>query len=466
MNVDSTFVIFLGDSTSIGCYRQGVASVEAVDTVGPSDIKGWASTVKTTMEKNGYHGQGAVIALSSALCLSATFSARDLPNRSRRQFLAFRLEEYLPYSVEDLVFDFVGANDHCLGIAAQWETVGKWVRELESIGVTIELIAPTAILAAQKLALDFPNDANPIILFENHSGAYDALQLNTGRPNHWFSTTEIETASMHIRYMGLQSHDPMSLLTAGCSATTLKYIQTLPEISRDDMQPYQADRNESAEHLATQAAYLIRIGKIASWIQLRRDRLAPPSPWRPVRNHVAALFSAAAVFLLSIALALIVQANRYRSASRQSQDQVADIFKQVFGRPPDSPNVRGRLVSEERRLSALSGDSVDDPMLNDHRVLSMLNELLRSLPRQTRFRITELRFSGADVQLEGQTRSHGDADVIADQLRRIGGFTVQAPHSENLVGENGRNEGVSFTISAARSSKPSGPTALAAGGTP
>ena len=74
----------------------------------------------------------------------------------------------------------------------------------------------------------------------------------------------------------------------------------------------------------------------------------------------------------------------------------------------------------------------------------MFGDALRSLPKGTRLRILDMEFSPEGLQLEGQVRTHGDADVIAAGLRAVGGYAVDPPHSEARA----EGKGISFTIDA------------------
>ena len=62
-----------------------------------------------------------------------------------------------------------------------------------------------------------------------------------------------------------------------------------------------------------------------------------------------------------------------------------------------------------------------------------LRDLLAGLPADLRFRVLEVRLDGSSFALDGQVRSHGDADAIAASLR-AGGFWVDPPSTEQLSG--------------------------------
>jgi hypothetical protein len=63
------------------------------------------------------------------------------------------------------------------------------------------------------------------------------------------------------------------------------------------------------------------------------------------------------------------------------------------------------------------------------------------LPAGVRFRVTEIRLDDNTFTLEGETRSHSDAEAIAAALRRRSGFSVASPRTEQRPGR-----GVGFTL--------------------
>lgn len=74
-------------------------------------------------------------------------------------------------------------------------------------------------------------------------------------------------------------------------------------------------------------------------------------------------------------------------------------------------------------------------------------QCLRRLPTDLRYRLVELRIDGDKLYLEGQTKSHSDAEMLATALRRAvpspepkpgktnptsPGFVVEPPRSDQM----------------------------------
>jgi hypothetical protein len=128
------------------------------------------------------------------------------------------------------------------------------------------------------------------------------------------------------------------------------------------------------------------------------------------------------------------------------------------------------LAAELRRLKALAGDDegVDSGSAGDEGspaelwsassqrsvlLLLLLRQALALLPAPEvlRYRVLELRLDARRLQIEGQARSHGDAEAIATALRNGGIFDPEPPRSEQLPSKPGDAvpPGVSFSLVAA-----------------
>ena len=202
------------------------------------------------------------------------------------------------------------------------------------------------------------------------------------------------------------------------------------------------------------AGVLAGEGQVA--IQFRRDSLAPPEPLRRVRGPLTLAVVAAAGAGLSLAASMLAVARAYDARVSQCQSLDRAFYRQGLGTQasPDA-RVTAELAREARRLQALSGTlgppatasrgpsvPAAAPFRRPRSALRMLADVLEALPRDVRFRITDLQLSPEQVQVEGQGRTHGDADAIADGLRGLGGYAVDPPHSE----VHGSTPGVSFTV--------------------
>jgi hypothetical protein len=163
------------------------------------------------------------------------------------------------------------------------------------------------------------------------------------------------------------------------------------------------------------------------------------NPWgkleRPIRVAV----------LLSLVLLAVVSAGAwYRSTLyRAEADRLVVQEQAVFGRLyPNTrvpPGVRRFLASESSRLSALSGAGTLLP--DQPAALDTLQKVMAGLPPGLRLRIGDVRIEPGEVLIEGQARTHGDAESIARGIATSANLAMESPRTETLV-----KGGVAFTL--------------------
>jgi hypothetical protein len=173
--------------------------------------------------------------------------------------------------------------------------------------------------------------------------------------------------------------------------------------------------------------------RAAPWVELRRG-LGALDRLRPVRTPLRFAAAAVGLCMVSACAAMLWRAAQYDRQGARYADQQREVFRRTFPRQPEPEDVPSRLASEERGLRGLSGDPAALPPQPPG--LLALRDLLAALPANVRFRIFELRLEGTHFTLEGQARTHGDADAIASALRAGGGFTVEPPRTEQLAAGN------------------------------
>jgi hypothetical protein len=169
---------------------------------------------------------------------------------------------------------------------------------------------------------------------------------------------------------------------------------------------------------------------------------------RPLKVTAALMFALMAVVTAGSWLG----AMRYDAQVSRLLDCERAVFSQLYPNASVPPAVRKWLESESMRLAGVSGASGALP--EQPFALETLRKVAAGLPKDTRLRILDLRIEPGEVFLEGQARSHADAEVVARGVASAG-FVMEAPRTETLV-----KGGVAFTLAG----KPGAPSAAAPAG--
>ncbi|MCC6680512.1 MAG: hypothetical protein IT445_06375 [Phycisphaeraceae bacterium] len=208
---------------------------------------------------------------------------------------------------------------------------------------------------------------------------------------------------------------------------------------------------EAAERIARQG--------FAAYIDLRRGQLARGDRIHRVQTPFYAAVAATIVLLLSICATSLWRGHQYTLMVQEMQNSQQELFHQAFPDQKVPAGIVARLRSEHRKLAAMSGQGEQLP--DWHSSLDSLHRTLTSIAylmgghtfgapgsskgskggEGLRFRVLELRLDRDDLYLDGQARSHSDADRIASTMRSDGQFVIDPPRTENLP-----DKGIAFTL--------------------
>lgn len=451
----------------VGPAAGPLAAVAAGPAAAPEEL---AQAAAEALKAAGYAGQGTLLAVPSAWCLCAAVRTDDLPPRNWRQAMAYRLEERLPVSAEDVVADFVPATDgdEALGVCVEKKALAPLVAALEGRGVAVDVVCPAALLALQHEAEQGAPSLTAAVLWRA-GGAVELFCLRGRRPRAWYVLPDDpKDVRLHLEIEGVTvggepaGPAPM-VVVVGDSAAAARWSADLRvpvahvsqaggALADGVLADPTADDPALPQALAMAAAVLA--GGAVPWVNLRRDDLAVRDSLRAVRTPLTVAAAAVVLCLVSACAAMLWRAHRYdQLADRYADDQQA-VFREAFPGRPVPADVKSRLASEERSLRGLAGGepSARPP---DAPGLLALRDLLAGLPTDVRFRLLEARLDGAKFTLEGQANTHGDADAVAAALRQGGTdgpqarrFVVDPPRTEQLpaASEGGGSQPVSFTI--------------------
>ncbi len=393
-----------------------------------------------------YQGEGICLGLPSQMVLAAQIDCGDLPRTRRSEAMLYRLEEQLPLEAEGLTAQFLPAQAaRTLGLAVRTQQVGAILDRLSGAGIEVAAICPTALLALWETTKG-DNDRCDYAIVTGPDGVDVFRMCQSNVPLTWYSSPpEATELTRCIQADLLISPIDSEKITA----TLIGQLDgdTVAAVVRQTDLEVRPSGEESVLMSAAQAAQALLAGRPAGWVDFRTGDLSAANPW----GHMAGLLRSAVVLGLSLLVVLtgmfFWRASRYASAAEQFEQGQVGQFRRLYPNRQVPISVSSRLVSELARLTAISGAAGELPQRPS--ALDSLRSIAAGLP-DLRFRIVQLRIGPDHVLIEGQCRTHSDAEAVARALGRAG-LSMDPPRTESLVGG-----GVAFTLAGT----PAGPATL------
>jgi len=452
MNHESCVWVIRRSSIELFCHTQEQNSphaqtkIQVERTDNPHlDIGTLLDLAKNNHSKR-FNYSGGVLALPSDWFYSISIPTDGLPNSNRYESLLYRMEADLPLPVENLAVDFIEQQGHALGIATEHKLVAPWVEALENHGIMIDYICPealfyTSILNKASIHKASNNPPAPMIGTGYHvvelEDSLDLMTITHHRLVAWQSfATDANGLTSYLKLQRLQHNQPLPI----------HLYQQESKSSRDSQ--IQAIF-ESPDFIVDQSMItpeeLIRHGLKRPEphlpVNLRRGALSANDSLRQVRTLLRLAVACVLLLFVTIACGLIYQTKQVQSQANIYAENISSLYIQTTGElyAPPPGIAKFKLKSEHDKLMAIAGRGSDIPIQST--ALLQWYELTRRLPTHFRYRILEVRIDPQRIHIEGQARSHGDADRLAAALRSQQGFSIESPHTEKLKGK-----GVSFSL--------------------
>jgi|GEM_PF-4083726 len=423
-----------GDSASPWQWRIGCLDANGSRWVEPTNIESesledCASALRASLDEMGYCSQGVVLALPSSMCLPVTIPSARRPKRITPQTLAFAAESELPIEAEALTVATISNKEtrgDLLAIAIETAKAQPIIDALENTDIAIEAVIPAAWLAA---ATAFDSQTDWVIVSSAHRT--DGFELSDGKPVRWIYRPHTN----HLNSTNTLEAEAKQHLSASLKRWALQHTSD-PHTTHLDIETANQRLLESAANQLT--------GKGKHTPNLRTGPLATHDRLRTIRSPLNAAL---------IALLLLLVAGSFKTWQHGTQlNQLATThnlaqqaaFRDALPGQAVPLAVRARLLSERNRLRVQAG--IQEPGKVAASSWLQLDSILSSLPQDIRFRVYEIRVDETRALIEGEARTHSDADRIAASLRR-GGLEVEPPRVSRLDDRKGVRFSLQLTAS-------------------
>jgi type II secretory pathway component PulL len=401
------------------------------------DAAALTATVREALDELGYGGEAVALGLDSGRVYAAQVASDGLPRKGRREALAFRLEEHLPLDAEGLTADFLPAEGgRALGVAVETQGLRAILDALAERGVAVDAVCPTALLALWQALRGQNVPADLVIVADEHRA--DIFRLVDGRPVAWTTAPAEAQALVRAVQADLLAHptdgaDP-EMLIAG------PLPETLAETLRREtgLALHRTAEDTPVVALAAAAAAPLLREEGAGWVNLARGALARPDRLARVHRPLKAVLALGLALLAVVAAGAAWRTWQYECEADRLVEAQRGVFARLYPNTAVPVGVRRWLASEDARLAGVSGAGAVVP--EPHAAIERLRQVVAGLPADLRLRVVDVRIDPAEVYVEGQARSHADAEKIG---RGIGGqgLAMDPPRTENLAGG-----GVAFTL--------------------
>ncbi len=435
MSPSRFLVSFEGDRWRVARVSGGrEESVEIPLAAGADDVP---DTVAGRLRQWGWSGGGVCLGLPSDWVLPALIDCADLPRKGRAEAMRYRLEEQLPLDAERLTADFMPASgSRVFGLAVDTSRVRGVLSQLSAQGISAAAISATALLALRDVSQRLAAKTDFVIVAGDSS--LELFRMVNGRPEAWNTVPHrAEDIVQACRASRFATHVEGRKATAAVigamdpvASHALAQDGRIEVRSVDEGPTWPAAARGAASMLADDAE---------GWANFRRGELAPSSPWGefPALLRMTAVLAVALPAVL--AAVFLWRAAQYESSARESHAKQAAEYIRVFPNTPVPASVASRFKSEVTRCTSLNGAGAKLP--EQRNAIESLRRVVAALPDGL-VRVREIRAEPTEVTLDGESRSHADAEQVARALRAAG-FEVEPPRSE--VDPRGL---VSFTIAA------------------
>jgi hypothetical protein len=381
-----------------------------------------------------------ILALCSQMCLVAEVDQGDLPaGKGRNEAMEYRLEERLPISAEQMAAQWIALpGSRALGICCQADVLVEIVSQLQLHQRVVQAISPAALLAGQWVAARADKtDAALVLPGPDEPAELDLLIVRAGRLEGWqWLGQDQDALAEALREAAQAGPSPVDLLKVGSRIDLPEEVAS--SVAQVDSTAWQEETTASA---AIKMASEFAENQEPLWVNLRTHRRMPSRSSAPVDRALRIAGVMLTVLLMCLIAGGLLMSRRYE----QRAEALAGRQSRLFIKTMDSRNVpldvAARLRSERMRLAGLGGRSRAKPQ-KPTSALAHLQSMLSIVPRDVRFRVTQLEIDPNRIIMTGHARDLLAVEKVTNAVRQAGGYDVEPGETQRL---NDRSFSFMFT---------------------
>ncbi|TWT98403.1 type II secretion system protein GspL [Stieleria varia] len=371
-------------------------------------------------------GQGlrearCVIALPSKSCFFAVVNLDDHAGTRDHNAMLYLLEDQLPIDAESIVADFGPALQQPDGgsqwavsaVAISWRRWKTIVDAVESRGIHVMSLIPTAVLIARGVDADTSTSVSELLIVSPEG--CDLVTWQADGLRSW-KHLQLQTEAL-LRHQRL--HPGTRLWIAGEAES-----ETLSNAGFD-----------GALIARDPHAYLIAGAEIAlanrwgRWCDLRRDSLAPSDPLRPIAGPLNLVALAATVCCAVLIFGSWYRVRRIEQRIDQISEKQQAAFREAFPETRVPVMLMRHVRGQHTKILGSRGRSseVDAPTA----ATDVVRRVIAGLEDNVRFRIVEIDVTDGECKLTVRVRESVDIGKLASGLENAG-FDVLPPATQQI----------------------------------
>ena len=365
-----------------------------------------------------------VIGLDGSLCLPTTISAATPQMLRKPRIMHYHLEEWLPWSAEDFVSDFVGHRNSAFAVALETSGIQELAQTLREAGVDIAAMSPLPLLALNGLQDQSRLPKNCLVAWQD-GNQIDLMALKDNKPYSWQQV--VATEADLLNHLSLSRTE----LSEEAPVVPIQLAEDMADALTRNEVPVANDALQRSILVASMDfSQKIASGNREPSIDLQRDALAGLRRNQRLRFEWTVLGVAVLASACLVSAALWLKTQEIEKAQQVVDAQLKELYREMAPDGPMPSRVSVAINNEHRRLKGSQDTPKEfpEPAVAD----VVLEKMLKLFPAKLRFRVPEITIDHNRIAIGAEVRSNADADLIASRLRD-GGFEIKAPRTRRLT---------------------------------